>query len=88
MSHVSHVSHMHVNSKSNLSWNRYWALSDQGQDHSRPSKVFPYAAVQTIRSYNSTLVQTGKLILSMRAHLTIFHKIFKYCHSYMIFMNS
>ena len=31
---------MHVDSKSNRSWNRYLVLSDQDKDRSRPSKVF------------------------------------------------
>ena len=31
--------------------------------------VFPFTAIQTVRSYNSTLVKVRKLILSFYVHL-------------------
>ena len=36
--------------------------------------------VQTVRSYNSTLVLTRKLILSMCVHLILTYKIYEYCY--------
>ena len=34
-------------------------------------KFFPFTIIQTVRSYNSTLVQARKLILSMYVHLIL-----------------
>ena len=45
---------------------------DQGQDHCVTSKFFPFTAIQTVRSKNSTLVQARRLILSMYVNLIIY----------------
>ena len=34
-------------------------------------KVFPFTAIQTVTSYNLTLAQAGKLILSIYVHLLL-----------------
>ena len=39
----------------------------------------PVTTIQTVRSYNSTLVQARKLILSKHVHLIVIYKIYK-CH--------
>ena len=44
-------------------------------------KFSPFTTVQTVRSYNSTLVQARKLILSMCVHLIPLYKIYKYLHA-------
>ena len=36
------------------------SISDQGQGHCRPSKVSPFTTIQSVSSYNSTLVQARK----------------------------
>ena len=36
-----------------------------------------------MRSYNSTLVEARKLILSMYLHLVIICNIYKYCHEFL-----
>ena len=41
-------------------------------------KFFPFTTIQTVRSYNSTLVQARKLILSMYVHLIEIYKIYEY----------
>ena len=38
----------------------------------------PFITIQNIRSYNSTLVQARKLILSMYIYLIIIHKMYDY----------
>ena len=43
--------------------------------------VFPFTAIQTVRSYNSTLVQARKLILSMYVHLILVYNIYEYHHA-------
>ena len=43
--------------------------------------IYPFTAMQTIRSYNSTLVQARKLILRMHVYLIIIYKFYKYCHA-------
>ena len=52
---------------------QYWALSDQVQGHCR--MFFPFTAVQSVRSYNSSMVHSRKLILSMYVHLVLAYKI-------------
>ena len=42
---------------------RYWVLSDQAQGYCRPSKGFPFTKMQTVSTYNSTLVQAKKLYI-------------------------
>ena len=44
-------------------------------------KFSPFTTIQTVRSYNLTLVQAMKLILSMYVHLIVIYKIYKYCHA-------
>ena len=41
-------------------------------------KFSPFTTIQTVRSYNSTLVQGRKLILSRCVHLIAIYKIYKY----------
>ena len=41
----------------------------------------PFTAIQTVRSYNSTLVQARKLILSKYVHLIVIYKIYQYRHA-------
>ena len=41
----------------------------------------PFTTIQTVRSYNSTLVQAGKLILSMYVHLILIYKIYECCYA-------
>ena len=43
--------------------------------------VFPFTAIQTVRSYNSTLVQARRLILSIYVHLKLLYKIYEYHHA-------
>ena len=43
--------------------------------------VFPFTAMQTVRSYNLTLVQARKLILSIYVHLILIYKIYEYRHA-------
>ena len=40
-------------------------------------KFTPFTTTQTVRSYNSTLVQARKPILSMHVHLIIIYKIYE-----------
>ena len=40
-----------------------------------------FITIQTVRSYNSTLVQATKLILSMYVHLIVIYKLYEYCHA-------
>ena len=44
-------------------------------------KFFPITTIQNVRSYNSTLVQAGKLILSMFVHMIVIYKIYEYHHA-------
>ena len=44
-------------------------------------KFSPFTTIQTIRSYNSTLVQARNLILSMYVHLIVIYKIYEYRHA-------
>ena len=44
-------------------------------------KFSPFTTIQTVRSYNSTLVQARKLTLSMHVHLVVIYKIYEYCHA-------
>ena len=44
-------------------------------------KFSPFTAIQTIRSYNSTLVQARKLILSKYVHMIVIYKIYEYRHA-------
>ena len=41
-------------------------------------KFSPFTTILTVRSYNSTLVQARKLILSMYVHLIVLYKIYEY----------
>ena len=41
----------------------------------------PFTTIQTVRSYSSTLVQAGNLILSMYLHLILIYKIYEYRHA-------
>ena len=40
-----------------------------------------FTAIQTVRSYNSTLTQARKLILSMYVQLILIYKIYEYHHA-------
>ena len=42
--------------------------------------VFPFTAMQTVRSYNLTLVQARKLILRIYVQLILIYKIYEYRH--------
>ena len=44
-------------------------------------KFSPFTTIQTARSYNSTLVQARKLILSIYVHLIVIYKIYEYSHT-------
>ena len=44
-------------------------------------KFSPFTTIQIVRSYNSTLVQARKLILSMCVHLIVIYKIYEYRHA-------
>ena len=44
-------------------------------------KFFPFTTIQTVRSYNSTLVQDRKPILSVYVHLILKYKIVEYRHT-------
>ena len=44
-------------------------------------KFSPFTPIQTVRSYNSTLVQAMKLILSKYVHLIVICKIDEYRHA-------
>ena len=41
----------------------------------------PVTTIQTVRFHNSTLVQAGRLILSMYVHLIVIYKIYEYRHA-------
>ena len=43
--------------------------------------VFPFTASQIVRSYNSTFVQAGKLMLSAHAHLILMYQKYEYRHA-------
>ena len=51
-------------------------------------KFSPFTAIQTFRSYNSTLIQARKLILSRYVHLIVIYKIYKYSVALECFTNS
>ena len=86
---------LHDNSKRNLSRNTkleyivvYENSSDEFDIELRRIKVkvtvgvqrfSPFTTIQIVRSYNSTLVQARKLILSMYVHLILIYKIYE-CH--------
>ena len=40
-----------------------------------------FTTIQTVRSYNSTLVQDRKLILSVYGHLILIYNIYEYRHT-------
>ena len=44
-------------------------------------KISPFTATQTVRQFNSNLVQDRKLILSMYVHLILIYNIYEYCHA-------
>ena len=44
-------------------------------------KLSPFTTIQTVRSFNSTLVQARKPILSMYVHLIVIYKIHEYRHA-------
>ena len=44
-------------------------------------KFSPFTTIQTVRSYDSTLVQDRKLILSVYVHLILKYKIYEYRHT-------
>ena len=84
---------LHDNSKRNRSRNTkseyivvYENSSDEFDIELRRIKVkvtvgvqrfSPFTTIQTVRSYNSTLVKARKLILSMYVHLIIIYKIYE-----------
>ena len=41
----------------------------------------PFTTIQTVRSYNSTLVEARKLILSICVHLIVIYNIYEYRHA-------
>ena len=47
-------------------------------------KFSPFTTIQTVRSYNSTLVQARKLMLSKYVHLIVIYKIYEYRQASMI----
>ena len=47
-------------------------------------KFSPFTTIQTVNSYNSSLVQARKLILSIYVHLIVIYKIYEYRHAQMI----
>ena len=47
----------------------------------RLQKLSPFTTIQTVMSYNSTLVQARKLILSKYVHLIVIYKIYEYRHA-------
>ena len=55
--------------------------SDQGQGHCRPLEISPFTTIQTVRSYNLTLLQARKLILSMYVLLIEVYRIYEYRHA-------
>ena len=84
---------LHDNSKRNRSRNTkleyvvvYENSSDEFDIELRRIKVkvtvgvqrfSPFTTIQTVRSYNSTLVQARKLILSMYVHMILIYKIYE-----------
>ena len=44
-------------------------------------KFSPFTTIQTVRSYNSTLIQARKLILSKYVHLIVIYKLYEYRHA-------
>ena len=44
-------------------------------------KFSPFTTIQTVRSYNTTLVQARKPILNMYVHLIITQNIYVYHHA-------
>ena len=48
-------------------------------------KYSPFTTIQTVRSYNSTLVQARKLILSMCVHLIVIQNIYE-CALFLLFV--
>ena len=44
-------------------------------------KFSPFTTIPTVSSYNSTLVQARKLILSLHVHLIVIYKIYEYRHA-------
>ena len=46
-------------------------------------KISPFTAIQSVRSYHSTIVQARKLILSMYVHLIIIFQIHDYRNYFM-----
>ena len=44
-------------------------------------KFSPLTTIQTVRFYNSTLVQDRKLILSVYVHLILIYKVYEYRHT-------
>ena len=40
-----------------------------------------FTTIQTVKSYNSTLVQARKLTLSVYVHLILIYKIYEYRHA-------
>ena len=41
-------------------------------------KFSPFTTTQIVRSYNSTLIQDRKLVLSVNVHLILIYKIYEY----------
>ena len=88
---------LHDNSKSNRSRNMkleyivvYENISDKFDIGHCQTKVnftvrlrnfSPITTIQTVRSHNSTLVQAGRLILSMYVHLILIYTIYEYCYA-------
>ena len=87
---------LHDNSKRNRSRNtklEYFVVYENSSDdfdielHQIKVKVtvgiqkFPFTTIQTVRSYNSTLVQARNLILSMYLHLILIYKIYECRHA-------
>ena len=91
---------LHDNSKRNRSRNMkleyivvYENSSDEFDIELRRIKVkvtvgvqrfSPFTTIQTVRSYNSTLVQARNLILSMYVHLILIYKIYECLYAWMI----
>ena len=41
----------------------------------------PFTTIQTVRSYNSTLLQATKLILSLYVHMILIYKVYENSHA-------
>ena len=59
---------------------RHWALSNQGQGHSKRN-FSPFTTIQTVTSYISALALDRELTLSVRVQLILVNNIYEYRHA-------